>query len=169
MFENLKVFKKIIVTGPQRAGTTITAKMIAADTGHKYVDENDIGVKQLPRLRRLVENGENIAVHCPALCRFVHEFGRRDDTAVVLVRRPVDDIVASQKRIEWPAEKEELKRYGLNTGTIAQVKYNFWKEKQKQQINHAVEVEYASLKNHPMWVPPEKRIGWGPRQTGAAA
>jgi len=168
MFEHMQAFKKIIVTGPQRSGTTITAKMIAADTGHDYIDEDDIGIKSMERMRAVIKNDRRVVVHCPALCRHVHEFGGRDDTAVVIVRRPIPDIVASQKRIGWPAEKEELGRYGIESGIISKVKYRYWDNHQKANIKHPVEVTYASLKKHPLWVPKQKRVGWGPRQTGAA-
>ena len=92
-FEWLRDFSKIIVTGPQRSGTRICAKMIAHDTRHRYVDESEIGVDSLYRLWSLLRNERRFVVQCPALCRHVHLFGSAD-TAIVLMRRDVKDIVA---------------------------------------------------------------------------
>jgi hypothetical protein len=164
LFTHLARHSKILVTGPQRSGTTICAKMIAADTGHDYVDEDEIGVDDLSRLRERLAAGERIVVQCPALCRFVHELAD-SRTAVVLMRRPVEEIVASQRRIGWNAERLELRRYGLETGVIANVKYDFWEKHQRGHIEHAYEVTHESLAAHPLWVEKTRRVRFRPRQT----
>ena len=40
MFAELKKFKKIIVSGPQRSGTRICGKIIAHDLDYRYCDES---------------------------------------------------------------------------------------------------------------------------------
>ena len=50
MFEYLKEFPVVLVTGPQRSGTRICAKMIAHDTGHRFVDEREIHTDSLYEL-----------------------------------------------------------------------------------------------------------------------
>lgn len=164
MFENLRRHPKIIVTGPQRSGTTIAAKMIARDTGYEYVDEDELRRDDLATLRLLLRVGRRFVVHCPALCRFVHEVAD-DETAVVLMRRPIEEIVASQRRICWRGGRAELRRYGLSAGVIAAVKYRFWDEQQRGRIAHAYEIDYASLAAHPLWVPARHRRHFAPRQT----
>ena len=42
MFKHYKRYGKILVTGPQRAGTRITAKIIASDLKYRYIDESEI-------------------------------------------------------------------------------------------------------------------------------
>ena len=42
VFEYLLHYHYVIVTGPQRSGTRIGAKMIAYDTGYTYVDEAEV-------------------------------------------------------------------------------------------------------------------------------
>ena len=55
-------------------------------------------------LRKLIfEN--HFVVQCPALCHVVHKFGM-PDVLVVIMRRNVDDIIASQKRIRGSALME---------------------------------------------------------------
>jgi len=72
MFELLSQFNTILVTGPQRAGTRICAKMIAYDTGHEYVDEDSIGMDSLYRLYGLLETNRPMVIQCPVLCRHIH-------------------------------------------------------------------------------------------------
>jgi Coenzyme PQQ synthesis protein D (PqqD) len=164
MFEWLKKFKKILVTGPQRSGTRICARMIAHDTGYKYIDEKVLGVDSFYKLFSLFDSNLCCVVQCPALCRHVHMFSR-DESAIVLMRRNVKDIIASQERIGWNWEKPELARYDCSAGVIAEVKYEFWDKEQRPRIEHSFEIAYDSLAGHPLWVPKNMRGNFGPDQT----
>jgi hypothetical protein len=163
-FEQFAEFDKIIVTGPQRSGTRICAKMIAHDTGHKYIDEREIYVDSLYWLQQLFRSDHRFVVQCPAVCRHVHMFSA-DDTAIILMRRDIRDILASQQRIDWSWEQVELIQYDRREGVIAEVKYQFWGEYQRQRIAHAFEVEYESLAAYPLWVPKHLRRGFRADQT----
>jgi len=139
--------------------------MIAHDTGHEYIDEFDFGMEDsLYGLALLFHNRRYFVIQCPALCRHVHMFSA-DDTAVILMRRNVEDIIASQERIGWPWEWLELARYDRTDGVIAEVKYQFWEEIQRKQIKHAFEIAYESLAEHPLWVPEHLRQGFRVVQT----
>lgn len=164
MFEYLAKFETILVTGPQRAGTRICAQMIAYDTGHDYVDEEDINMDSLYQLCNFMQERRRMVVQCPTLCRYVHLFSG-DTIAVVLMRRSVADIIASQKRIKWSWEWLELGRYDRRDGVIAEIKYQFWDTNQRQQIKHAFEVDYESLALHPLWLPQSARQDFRPAQT----
>jgi hypothetical protein len=175
MFEHLDGFKVVLVTGPQRSGTTIVARMIAADTDLAYVDEQAFQATDVAKWRGLIETGDNFVIQCPGMCRWVHDYGLRDDVAVVMVRRDIDDIIASQKRIGWRYEQAEIANYAdipaqyaswLNGHemTIAEIKYRFWEEHQRGLIQNAYTVDYESLASHPLWVPKERRRFFAPRQ-----
>ena len=85
------------------------------------------------------------------------------NVAIVLMRRDVQGIIASEKRVGWTGSihnKWELGHYGLNEGNIAEVKYQFWEETQRDLIDNPFEVEYESLAAHPMWIPKEERINF---------
>ena len=164
MFHRLSKFDKILVTGPQRSGTRICAKMIAHDTGHGYVDELDIKMDSLYSFQALFSREKSVVIQCPVMCRHIHMFNM-DNVAVVLMRRRVEDIVASQERIAWPWEKLELARYDRLDGVIAEVKYRFWDEYQKQRLEHAFEVEYDGLSKHPLWVTKDLRRKFSATQT----
>lgn len=163
MFDHLVSFERIVVTGPQRSGTTICAQMIAADTGRRYVPEEAFGATDKTRWLALLESERGIVVQCPAMCRYIHELS--SEIAVVLMRREPAAILESQQRIHWPHEADELARYGRATGNQAVVKYAYFDEAQRPHIKHLFEVHYETLADHPLWLPVEQRVNFGPRQT----
>jgi hypothetical protein len=168
MFEHLAYFDVILVTGPQRSGTTICAKMVAEDTGHTLVDESEYGVHDEAHWQQIVEGGGLIVVHCPAMCHKVHQFAKEIWVAVIFLRRELQEIIASQERINWTQREEprELAKYGAEYGPIALVKYDFWERVQRDQFpaDRRLEVEYESLAEHPLWIPAEERGDFGHRQ-----
>ncbi len=170
MFEHLTRFDKIIVTGPQRSGTRICAKMIAADTGHAFVGEEGVHVDSLNALvARLADGGKKV-FQCPALCRYAHQMPD-DDIAVVMMIRPVDEIIASQERIGWDGERVEQLRYGMALGAIAEIKYDYWHSVNKLWIDlqgwaeNCFEISYHDLESHPLWVPKAQRANFTAWQT----
>ena len=164
MFEHLVHFRAILVTGPQRSGTTIAARMIAHDTGLTFHPEEDFGTTQPDRWKELVRDSGGV-IQCPAMCRYVHLYGQDDDVAVVMIWRPVLDIIASQKRIGWDGEPDELAAYGVKTGSQAVVKYGFWIKNQQQIIKHNFDIGYEDLAAHPLWIGADQRAKIKPRQT----
>jgi hypothetical protein len=168
MFEWLSKFKKILVTGPQRSGTRICSKMIAYDTGYEFIDEASIAGDSLYRLSHFLETERSLVIQCPIICRNVHMF-KGDNIAIVFMRRSVEDIVKSQERIGWRWEWLELARYDRSDGVIAEVKYQFWDQYQKERIQQAFEVEYESLTAHPLWVTKELRQTFNPMKTSHTA
>lgn len=164
MFDWLSAFDKVLVTGPQRSGTRIAAKMIAYDTGLEFIDEDEIGWDGFYRIAPIIESERNVVIQCPSLCRYMHMFNY-DNVAIVLMRRNIEDIIASQKRICWRWEWLELARYDLSEGVISEVKYKFWDQYQKEKIKHSFEVSYEKLAEHLLWIEKKDRQYFLPRQT----
>lgn len=170
-FDFLKPYRVVLVTGPQRSGTTIATRVIAKALAAEAVVEERYGINDGNRWRKFVRNRlcgrAKAVIQCPAMCHIVHEFGDRDDLAVVFMRRPLEDIIASQDRIGWTEREEwrELEKYGAESGPIAEIKYCYWQDVQKQRIKHAYEVNYMDLSDSDLWAPKELRQGWGARQT----
>ena len=161
MFGFLKPFRKILVTGPQRSGTRICAKMIAHDLNLTYIDENDIGwtapsIQRKDEFVRILRKCTGFVVQAPAMAHACHVVPDHE-TAVVFMRRDIEDIIASQERIGWDHEEAELAKYGGTFGPIAEVKYDCWTRFQRDQIPHAFEMEYEALARHSLWIPKEKR------------
>src|SRR5579872_7158233 len=159
---SLRSYEQIIVSGPQRAGTTIAAKILAGELGYRNVPEEEVGVNDVVRLVELYRVGRRFVVQGPGFCPYVHLL----PGAVVLMRRPVEEIVRSQARIRWLQEKAELAGYFTTEGPISQVKYEAWDRFQKPRLaERALELDYHSLAAHPLWLEQEQRQTFHPRQT----
>lgn len=174
MFSRLGKFKRVIVTGPQRSGTTICSKMIAHDSGLSHIDETAIRVDDLQMLRLLMRFGTGFVIQCPALARHVHEFRGNPDNCIVWMLRPAKDIVASQQRINWDHVGDEWARYGVDRNDfpgmpVCEFKLKWWRENQFPLFNKspatAMEIEYGSLRTHPLWKWKSERRDFGPKQT----
>ena len=164
MFEWLKKFDKILVTGPQRSGTRICAQMIAHDTGYTFIGEKKIYIDSLYILFSLIKNKTKMVIQCPALCRNIHKFSNKN-TAIIFMKRDIKDIISSQRRIDWNWEKLELIRYDRTEGVISEIKYSYWQNNQKKKIQNAFEIEYESLSENPFWVPENLRRNFKADQT----
>jgi hypothetical protein len=163
MFAWLSKFDKIFVTGAQRSGTRICAKMIAHDTQFEFVDETQINMDSFYNFSSFLGSNRKYVIQCPTLCRYIHFFAS-EDSAVVLMRRNIDDIINSQKRIKWSKEWLERIRYDQSQGIISEIKYDFWEKFQKNKIANAFEIEYSSLKTHPLWIDKKERRNFSPMQ-----
>lgn len=155
--KDLTPFKKILVTGPQRSGTTIAAHIIAKELGYKYYDERDVGVRSISLLIQRLLTDEPAVIQGPCFCSVV-QWIDTPDTAVVLMVRDIDEIRASEARINWPEEKKELQNYFRDEGIISITRYENWEKYQKPNMRVPYfELEYSSLKEHPMWIEKENR------------
>lgn len=169
MFEHLAKYRKILVTGPHRSGTTFAATAIAHDTGHGLIREELSRFN--PRLLRawLQESPSPVVCQAPYAADICHTFG---DVLVVWMVRDVSEIEASQARmrledgapVNWSRiEAGERRRYHANE-PIAAVKYRNW-PLQRAKIARYLNLEYESLRDHPLWIAPEFRVDFHVRQT----
>ena len=169
MFEHLKQFDRVLVTGPQRSGTRICAKMIAYDTGHRFVDEREFGTDDFDRLNQLILDEANIVVQCPALSthidRVVVPIGSR--MIAIWMERGLGAIRQSERRIGWSAKAQRKMLFDrLATLPIAELQRIFWEwQKHYLYYNRSHEVFYSSLQKHPLWIDEEAREGWAWDQT----
>jgi predicted O-linked N-acetylglucosamine transferase (SPINDLY family) len=158
----LRNYQRIIVTGPQRTGTTIAARILASELEYRFFPEEDVGFACVEQLFELYRVQQRFVVQGPCFCPYVHLL----PGAVVLMRRPLEEIVRSQARIHWSCETAELERYFTTQGPIAQVKYDAWDRFQKTRLGErAFELDYHSLRGHPLWIEEEQRRSFHPRQT----
>lgn len=172
LFDHLKQYRFILVSGPHRAGTTIAAAMIANDLDYEFYEDVQTGkLETLGGSRQIYRPS---VLHCPSACHFIHQFARLSDFAAVMIIRNITEIIASQERIPWGFENEQLHAYRdkatpkpafIVQPPIAEVKYRYWWEVQKPLFGeHGYEIEYESLKAHTMWVAPEQRRGFTTNQ-----
>jgi hypothetical protein len=142
--------------------------MIAHDTEHWFVGEEEIGVDSLNRLWKILQISHHIVVQCPALSAYTHLMAGENDPGllVVMMRRDLDDIKASEERIFWKWEMPELIRLRTIQGNSAVMKYLLWKDVQKVYLGkQGIEVAYNSLEQHGLWIAKPGRARFGARQT----
>ena len=166
MFENLKLFEKIIVTGPQRTGTTICAQMIAHDLGLRFIDEHEVGLFNEQLTHNMCKGKKKFVLQLPCGAHRCHKFSY-PDVAVVFMYRNSYNIIQSQKRIGWSGNTPPPQNvnYGLTTETVSTAKYSFWRTYQKAKLENAFEIWYETLQEHKFWVDKRNRKGHGTKGT----
>ncbi len=165
LFAHFSSHRRILVTGPQRSGTTIASRMIARDTGFRCIDESEFGVYDVSAWRRFLQL-DGVVVQCPHMFkRIVDE--PRTDVLVVLMRRDLAHIHDSEERIGWEqnyrGNSAELAAFGLTEGDSARLKYQYWEENPKPPS--FVELPYDTLARHPLFVPAARRRSFGRKDT----
>lgn len=157
-------FQRVLVTGPQRCGTRITSRMFAQDAGEDWtwVGEEEFGTDDVQRFRQLI-TAEKIVVHCPAVMQVVPEVAD-EETLVVVLHRPLDEVVRSRQRIDWNENANELAKYQVAEGDSALVK---WREfdRRRHEVPHVLDVDFHELAGHPLFLPSRSRTDFLPLQT----
>lgn len=169
-FNNLRQYRVILVSGAHRSGTTITAHIIAQETGKGYLDEHEDGLHDQNYLARAIRYNDNVVIQCPGMANCLEKFGAQDDVAVVFVKRDPAAIRASMARLPNNSgaylNETELNKYVQYRDQgydIVDAKLLYW-EIQKKRILHAFEIRYEELTKHPLFVEKEKRSGWSIKQ-----
>lgn len=178
-FDILKQFNKIIVTGPPRSGTTISAMIIAKEINYKFIDESFYDSNNPQKFMYFLAINRKMVVHTTAFLRDLHtisNFLNINNIAIVLIRRSTEDILESFentkkftkdiltsngifKSIDDEAEDILFKHFrSLNKDTpLPEVIYNhFDNNKYLFNQNKLFEVYYDDLSGHKLFV--EKKI-----------
>lgn len=157
LFEYLKKYKKIIVVGPHRSGTTFTAMAIAKDTKHTFLDEKVIKDVRVRKIDSLHGNYGDFVLQAPYAISWIPVLTDKD-TCFVLVKRNVDDIEKSVKTSKR-ANGVKISEPGFSPEQA----YNIW-ECVKDFAYHYIEVYYEDLWLHPDYVSKENRKNWHHKQ-----
>lgn len=160
-----RAFRKVLVTGPQRSGTTIAARILADELGYRFVSEKDIKTHSLWRLHKRLLSLRREVIQGPCFGSICHYIDT-PKTLVVFMRRNVDQIARSEQRIGWNAQKWELANYFRDSGTVGAVRYECW-EKYQQPLMEVpwIELAHDSFAGHRLWVESEKRRHFSDHQT----
>lgn len=173
LFNHLQKYRFVLVSGPHRAGTTIAAAMIANDLDYEFREDVQTQLETLAGSHQIYNR---TVFHCPSYCYFIHQLAEIPNLAAVMVIRDVEAIIASEKRIPWAFEPQQLSFYRAKVqprpnfpiqSPISVVKYRYWHEVQKpifDEMGNGYEIRYEDLKSHPMWVLPRDRAGWTSNQ-----
>jgi hypothetical protein len=162
--QDLGCDKKIIVTGPQRSGTRITAKIIADTFQIPYIDEFEYRAKWF-LFRSKAQLLKAYAAQAPAIMQRAWQLPK--DVAIIVCVRDINDIVTSQKRIKWNCEEIEKAKFNKIAGldmsqSIAKIKYDY---AEKMKDERTIFIKRGLFSEHPLWLPKNKRIDFAFYQT----
>jgi|DEB0MinimDraft_6_1074348.scaffolds.fasta_scaffold18601_2 hypothetical protein len=171
-------YRTIIVTGPQRSGTTAASQMIAEDLGYEYIDEAH-HANEMAMLTRVCLGADGLrdggfVLQAPALSWCIEMLPRVGSVIVVWMQRDRAAVIASQDRIGWTKqwERVELSRYITKWGCDAQervvdAKVRTWEKKQRSRMRvDTATLSYESeyFQNHDRFLVQENRDYSHPKQ-----
>jgi hypothetical protein len=167
---NLAPYKAIVVTGPQRSGTTITTRILAAELGYRAVLEETFRVDDLNAFAELMERADRVVIQAPALSSIVHLL-KNADWAIVFMLREAEDIIRSQNRVGWGERHQAYEKAKYfrpdDPQPVCLVKRFAWESFQRKRLKErAFELEYESLAGHDLWIENSLRTQFLARQTG---
>ena len=174
-----KGYKRIIIVGPQRSGTTFTSQALANTLNFRNVDEDEFGVRDINMFRNIMKQ-ENIVIQAPAMTCKIQTLVGNDDLVVFMVRKWSDIIKSVINKnngllsnwvfmnIMFDIERHNFNKYDSKAGEAfdkcvekdcpyLNSYYNMWKHYQLKNIPNCIALEYESMKNHPMWLDKDQR------------
>jgi hypothetical protein len=99
-------FKRIVVTGPQRSGTTITTKIISQLLHYEAHYEEEFDVDDIILFCKILsfnsadQDLTGKVLQAPGLSSMMHFLGK-SDVAVIFLFRDIAEIQESEIRINW--------------------------------------------------------------------
>lgn len=165
--KGLLTYTKVIVTGPQRAGTTIATKILADVLELSCQLEEVFDTVDVFRFFRFIDQVDFFVLQAPSMAAYCHYLP--ENFAVVFMQRNLEDILNSQERIGWTENYTELEcqRYFRTTETPpAVLKYNYWEKLQRPFLGQrGFDLDYESLRQHSFWIDKKDRAQFHSRQT----
>jgi hypothetical protein len=162
-----RAFSRVYVSGPQRSGTTIVAKMLAQDLGFSEVQE-------LPNLESANSLAAYTVAQCPQLTSCLHEI-KAPESAVVFMCRSLQDIIASGNRIGWNGGhelhelakyKEKFPQYFVEGYHVSAMVQNVWLTYQMNVMQIPFfNLSYGNIKDHPLYISKADRKHFESKQT----
>ena len=144
----------------QRSGTTICARMIQWDIEAPYCCWVGGNLKRVNSSEH-EPLGTPLVYHAPGVAHLLHQVSS-PDTAVIWMKRDPEEILQSARNKEWIPTvelkiykdrfpKDEELYYNTIIRGLTKAKNEVWEE-QKPRIENTFEIEYESLRSHPLWL-----------------
>lgn len=156
---------KILVTGPQRTGSTFVSHCLAEDLDIPHFDEGLFSATNYEAFLDIAKENENWVIHGPAILHKILDINSIfPDACFVVIRRPIADIVKSERRINW-SDADERHSFSAwdDPRPISVIKYEFW-DSVKHQLTEWQEFEYEQFKTHRLWIDEENRLEFHSKQ-----
>ena len=133
---------QILVTGPQRSGTTFTAHILARGLNLPYVDEQDFNAHDVP---------DNCVIQAPYALKYVIELSfKHPNLHFIYVIRDLEEIKKSMERIKWC--KDWIDNQNYYEAYITHCKLLWSSHKLILTEDRWTEIDYNILKSHPLYV-----------------
>ncbi len=130
ILRNLAKYDKLIVTGPPRSGTTISAMILAEQLGYKFIDESWYDANNSAKFINLLKFPRNMVVQMTAFLKDIHTlktFLRLNNISIVLIKRNKKEILDSFKN---------TKNFTMPISTSNGIWTSIGKEEKKTLLNH---------------------------------
>lgn len=165
LIPELKKYKKVVVSGPQRSGTTIAAKILASELGYEFAIEETFHVFSATSFFKLLCKKNNMVIQAPAMSHLLGEIDR-PDTAIVFMIRDNKEIRESEQRVNYKCQKSECEKYFMDHSNPAMIKKMMFILYQAPRLEGRYYfLNYKSLQGHSLWIDQEQRAGFHHRQT----
>lgn len=182
-------YSRIIITGPNRTGTTFFSRALAEDLNYTCIDEGDYDY-DLEKFKRLIDPGK-VVVQGPGMIYYAHKMHElHKDLLVVVMVRDIKAILMSSYKIRGTLNPHPgglglmLGRYftlpemtdivlpltpeaegNIPLDCSQHIRYTVWDTYQRELTPDYVELNYQSLQTHPKWLAKEQRAKFHGKQT----
>lgn len=174
--ECCKDYDYIIISGPQRSGTTYVAKELAIELKYRHVDEFEHGISRFNRMLEYVKE-ESKVIQAPGLSHKLHQIINKNTLVVFMMRNNLD-ISRSEDRINWHKNysKVEFNSYRLqfpekvdridSFERCAPMKKWVWRRHQRHRMKVPfLQLPFDFIKESKGYVKKKDRINFSPKQT----
>lgn len=166
----------IVISGPQRSGTTYVTKELANELKYRHVDEFKHGISQFDKMMTFIGKVPSV-IQAPALCHKLHEINYKK-TLIVFMLRNNEDIKKSEDRINWHKKYADKERFAYITQfpkhkdrlrffkRSAPMKKWAWKRIQRRAMQvDFLQLPFDFISQSKGFVKKEDRINFGKKQT----
>lgn len=171
LLSKLSPYSRVIVSGPQRSGTTYTAFILSQDLNYTHIDEQNFGTHTSSGFLEAITR-ENIIVQCPAVSHVLDQIQEKN-TIILWIDRNDRDIALSEDRINWHphwfnVEKDKYRTiYGDEVDQFERnslMKKHYWGiQKQTLKVDY-LDIPYSILKETKGFVSKDQRKNFGVKQ-----
>lgn len=174
--EYCKNYKYIIISGPQRSGTTYVSEELATELNYRHVDEMEHGIFQINKMLSFIGTMP-VVIQAPALSHKLHTISNKD-TLVVFMMRNDHEITESEDRINWHKKHSQgefnnyAREFVENKDKInsfkrcAPMKKWIWNNLQKNEMQvSCTELQYDLIKQSKGYIAKEDRTNFKKKQT----
>lgn len=140
-------YPPIVVTGPQRSGTTIASQILASDLDRRAIDECEFNIGA---------DYTNCVLQLPqALDHLILLQHVYPGVQFLFVRRDPLEIIRSMKRIHWC--KDDVHDWDVFLERYVVSRILLWNHIKQQAPEVCSEIDYKALSDHPLFVDKTKR------------